>query len=144
MIKYVLRCSCHHEFEAWFGGSDDFDQQSDADLVVCPVCQGTDVRKAIMAPAVRASKRSSGPDEMMTSKQFHEFAAQIRQHVQENCEYVGGKFTQEAQDINAGESPSRNIYGEASPAQAKSLREEGVPVALLPEPFAPIPEKNLN
>ena len=37
--------------------------------------------------------------------------------------------------IHDGDAPERSIYGEAKPAEAKALIEDGVPVA--PLPFMP-------
>ena len=46
--------------------------------------------------------------------------------------------------MHDGEKPEAPIYGEATPAEAKALREDGVPVAPLPPPFAPTPPKKAN
>ena len=53
MIRYALLCRQDHAFEAWFRDSLAFDIQSDAGQVGCPQCGSADIRKALMAPAIR-------------------------------------------------------------------------------------------
>ena len=56
----------------------------------------------------------------------------LRKHVEENCDYVGDKFAEVARRIHYEEEPHREIYGEATPEEARELIEEGVDVAPLP------------
>ena len=56
----------------------------------------------------------------------------LSEKMRENADYVGDKFAEEARKIHFGETEARGIYGEASPEEAKSLAEDGVP-------FMPIP-----
>jgi hypothetical protein len=56
----------------------------------------------------------------------------LRRYVQENADYVGPKFAEEARRIHYGEKPERHIYGEATAQEAQELVEEGVDVAPLP------------
>ena len=134
MILYALLCAHDHEFEGWFPSSDGFDDQAGRGLVECPFCGSKDVRKAIMAPAVTGTKKSkSAPDpapQMQTM--VMEAMARVREHVEENFDYVGDAFAREARDIHEGVSEHRDIYGEATPAEVKALKEDGVPVSPLP------------
>lgn len=57
----------------------------------------------------------------------------MRDHVEQNSDYVGADFASEARKMKEGEAPSRSIYGEAKLDEAKALIEEGIPV--LPLPF---------
>jgi hypothetical protein len=52
MIRYNFTCADNHEFEAWFRNAAACDEQIAARLVSCAVCGSSDVRKALMAPAV--------------------------------------------------------------------------------------------
>lgn len=61
--------------------------------------------------------------------------AELKKQVEENSDYVGDKFAEEARAIHTGDAPERAIYGEANAEEAKSLIEDGVPVA--PLPFLP-------
>lgn len=58
----------------------------------------------------------------------------MRAHVEENFDYVGRSFPEEARKIHYGEAESRPIYGEASPEESEELQEEGVEVVALPFP----------
>lgn len=66
--------------------------------------------------------------------------AAIRNHVENNSDYVGTEFTKEARAMNDGKAPARSIYGEAKAEDAKALIEEGVPI--MPLPF--LPKRKLN
>ena len=59
-------------------------------------------------------------------------AAGFRKYVEENADYVGPKFPEEARKIHYGEAEERHIYGESTLKEAKDLIEEGIAVAPLP------------
>ena len=59
----------------------------------------------------------------------------MRKQVEKNSDYVGMKFAEEARAMHNGDAPERSIYGEAQLDEAKSLIDDGVPVA--PLPFRP-------
>ena len=52
MIHYQLRCTADHRFDGWFRNSAAFDDQTARGLVTCPACGGTEIVRALMAPAV--------------------------------------------------------------------------------------------
>lgn len=141
MIRYALACSLGHEFEAWFSSAADFDQQNQKQLVSCPLCEDTQIVKQIMAPALKGTKRKSGPSEAQV---FAAFAGKVREKIRSTHDYVGDKFADEAMAMHHGEKDEKPIYGETTPEQAKALKEEGVPAAPLPPAFAPTPPKKLN
>jgi hypothetical protein len=137
MIRYALHCDHGHEFEAWFGSSSDFDDQASRGLVECPTCGSVGVSKQIMAPAVSGTKRTAAPDPKALRTMMMRAAREVRSHVETNFDYVGDAFAREARDIHEGRSEKREIYGEATPAEVRKLKDDGVPVAPLP----PDPEK---
>jgi hypothetical protein len=57
---------------------------------------------------------------------------ELREQVEKNCDYVGDKFPEEARKIHYGEAETRNIYGEASDADAEVLNEEGIEFQRIP------------
>ena len=69
-------------------------------------------------------------------------AKAVRSHVEDNFDYVGDRFADEARKIHKGQAEDRGIYGEATGQEIKALAEEGVPVAPLPN--APPEKKDLN
>jgi len=138
MIRYALACDHDHPFEAWFGSSSDYDDQAARGLVECPFCGSHAVSKQIMAPAVAGTKRSASdpaPDPAMAAKMrtmMTDMAREVRAHVEQNFDYVGDSFAREARAIHEGRSETREIYGEATPAEVKKLKDDGVPCAPLP------------
>lgn len=149
MIRYALQCGEGHPFEAWFSGSQDYDRQAERGLVECPFCASREVRKQIMAPAVRSRKgddAAAGPrdDPARVRSMMMEAAARVRKHVEESFDYVGDAFAREARAIHEGESEERGIYGEATAEEVRALKEDGVPVSPLPLAAAPAPKARLN
>ena len=141
MIRYALRCDGGHGFEAWFGDSAAYDDQAARGLVECPHCGSRGVSKQIMAPAVAGTRKttlSADPARMRTL--MMQAAREVRSHVEQNFDYVGDAFAREARDIHEGRAEKREIYGEATPAEVKKLKDDGVPCAALP-PLPPDPSK---
>ena len=60
----------------------------------------------------------------------------------ENSQFVGKDFAAETRAIHYGETQQRTIHGEASPAEARILIEEGIAVSPLPFPVAAPDELN--
>ena len=106
------------------------------------------VSKALMAPRIGSAEKtpqanvpakpasdSHQPMSVMASA-MRRHLQEVRTKVEENCDYVGDKFAEEARKIHYGETEHRSIYGEASPDEAKALHEEGIefhPLPILPD-----------
>ena len=129
MIAYALYCHKGHEFDGWFRDSAAFDRQARSGYLRCPSCNSVRIEKAIMAPAVSGTKKNGAA---ATAAQVCQFAAGLRKYVQENADYVGADFAEEARRIHYGETAERHIYGEATVQEARELIEEGLDVAPLP------------
>lgn len=142
MIRYALACDRGHEFEAWFGSSADYDDQSARGLVECPLCGTREVSKQIMAPAVAGARESAARPDPQKLRMMREALGQVRRHVEANFDYVGDRFAREVREIHEGRSEERGVYGEATPGEVRALREDGIGVA--PLPMAPPDEKKLN
>lgn len=133
MIRYALRCDLDHGFEAWFGDSAAYDDQAARGLIECPLCGSRAVSKQIMAPAVAGTRKTaSSPDPARLQTLMMQAAREVRSHVEANFDYVGDAFAREARDIHEGRAEKREIYGEATSAEVKKLRDDGVPCAPLP------------
>ncbi len=137
MILYEIKCHDGHLFEAWFRDSDAFDKQRKARAVACPDCGSTKVEKALMAPNVAAKKGARGDQaeravDAGKANQALMMMSKLREVVEQNCDYVGPEFAEEARRIHYGEVDSHNIYGEATSEDAESLSEEGIEVAQIP------------
>jgi hypothetical protein len=145
MIHYQLRCSESHEFDGWFKDSEGFDTQAERGLISCPVCAGTKINRALMAPmlarknlmieagpaappAVAAVPKTGAAMPDAVRAMLHK----LRGEVEKNCTYVGGNFAEEARKIHNGEAEPRGIYGETTEAQAEALADDGIEVASIP------------
>jgi hypothetical protein len=131
VIVFDLQCSGDgHVFEAWFRSGADFDDQSAKGLVQCPMCGSAEVAKAPMAPSVGRKNNvvSTSPVEML---------AKLQTEMLRNSEWVGDRFADEARAMHIGETEPRAVHGQATPEQASSLVDEGVPIAPLPLPLVP-------
>ena len=146
MIHYQLQCGQSHGFDGWFKDSASFEKQAKRGLIECPECGGTDVERALMAPALTrrealpvpvaaaeppapAAEKSAAvrlPAQMMAVLQ------KIRAEIEKNCDYVGPDFADQARAMHRGEVEAKPIYGETSDEQAESLAEEGIEVAKVP------------
>ena len=143
MIRYDLECAQGHEFDGWFSNSASFDKQAEAGVVECPVCGSCDVHKALMAPGIPAKSNSKSDAQPVMQNaagtpaaELTEMIRKLRTHVEENSEYVGPRFAEEARKIHYEETEARGIYGEASLEDARELTEEGIdvqPLPILPE-----------
>jgi len=58
MIKYILRCTDDHKFEAWFRSEAEFDRQVAADPAICPVCELAALRSGAGARRGRSMRHS--------------------------------------------------------------------------------------
>ena len=142
MILYELKCSNGHYFEGWFKDSATYDLQEKRGEVACPVCSDISVSKAPMAPAVSTSRkkdnRAHQPVPRMEdraaeiAKEVLQAAGKMQRYVEENCDYVGDQFADEARAIHYGEAEERGIYGEATIDEATNLLEEDIPVNRIP------------
>jgi hypothetical protein len=128
MILFDLRCKDGHAFEAWFRDGAAYEDQAAAGDLACPVCGSGEVTKALMAPAVNARPtiNAGQATEMMRAWR------RVQDHIEKNFDHVGPKFAEEARKIHYGEAEKRSIYGEASKAEAKELRDEGIDVNQIP------------
>jgi hypothetical protein len=154
MIVFTLRCRDGHEFETWFRDSAAYERQARRGLVTCPDCGSTEVEKAVMAPRLgRLSKSdpapretqgeaapetqapppaAAKPDRPPTPAEFRRALQVLRHYVETNCENVGKGFADEARRIHKGEAKARGIYGDATPAEAEKLAEDGIEIAAIP------------
>jgi hypothetical protein len=133
-----MACAKGHEFEGWFKDSAAYDLQESDGTLTCPMCGDAHVRKAIMAPSVKTSVTKAKGQTIPASspvadeRKLRQFVAGYRKFIQENADYVGPRFPEEARKIHYGETEERHIYGESSIAEARELIEEGIEIAPVP------------
>ena len=131
MIKYSLKCDKDHSFEAWFSDSLNFEKQNKKKLISCPSCSSLEITKNIMAPNISSKKKNSNKINQKKDK-VEMVLNKVRKHVENNFDYVGDKFADEARSMHYGEKEEREIYGETTLEDAVELIEEGVNVQPTP------------
>lgn len=153
MIKYQLKCSDGHEFEAWFASSTAYETLECEGRLVCAHCASTDVKRAVMAPRI-ASRPAKPPAHHAAIPVSHAPATSalppagsadaerlhalmrevrtVRDKILEKSEYVGPRFAEEARRIHFDEAPDRAIHGEATTDEARELADEGIDVMPIP------------
>ena len=132
MIVFNLICTeCEYPFEGWFDNTLAFNNQKKNKLINCPNCESSNIKKTLVAPNI--SKKSNSK-KIKNKKTLASNINKIKKIVEENFDYVGDKFTEEAKKIKYGEVKERAIYGEASIEQTKELMDEDIDV--LPLPFS--------
>jgi len=133
VIVFDLVCLDGGEtFEAWFRSGSDYDEQLAGGLVQCPFCQSANIAKAPMAPRLPRK----GSDNSLAR------VAALQAEMLKDSRWVGDKFADTARAMHSGEIEREQVHGQATLAQAKSLVEEGVPVAPLPLPVIPPDQVN--
>ena len=140
MIHYDLICDKGHAFDGWFRDSAAYDAQAGQGLVTCSHCGSAKVEKQLMAPGipVKSNRKAEAPRQMVAAPadpklaELMNMVREMRRHVEENAEYVGDRFAEEARKIHYAESEQRGIYGQATPDEARELIEEGIAVHALP------------
>ena len=140
MIKYALKCDANHSFESWFQSAEAFDKLKAAGHVSCAVCGSTQVEKALMKPRVTTARKKAAVPVEAPAAPSEMALAEMRKKIEENSTWVGGSFAKEARAMHEGTSPERAIWGEANFEDAKSLIDDGIPVA--PLPFGPKSKSN--
>lgn len=128
MIVFDLQCASGcAAFEAWFRSTADYEEQRDGGLVECPYCGSPSIAKAPMAPSVPRKNPASGLAEI----------AALQKEMLKKSRWVGDAFADTARAIHSGEMEPEQVHGRATLEQAKSLADDGVPVAPLPLPVTP-------
>ena len=137
MIIFDLKCAAQgHVFEAWFASTDDYDSQHDRGLVTCPLCGDSVIDKAPMSPRVGVKGNTAADAPPAAVKAALAQIARAQRTLLERSEHVGDRFPDEARAIHLGDAEARAIHGQASRAEAESLRDEGIPISPLPFPVA--------
>jgi hypothetical protein len=136
MILFALRCAHGHEFEGWFRDSSGFEAQQEAGGIACPHCGDTTVEKAVMAPRLGRSRQTKMP--ALPPAEMRKALIELRRQIERNCDYVGGRFAEEARRIHYGEADPRGIYGEASNEESRELADEGISFGQIP--WIPYPD----
>jgi len=117
MIVFDLGCANGHIFEAWFGSSQDYEDQRSRGLVTCPLCNSSEVDKAVMAPRLARKGNQQLPAPAASSKAVPmaneqvmpeqvkaalTALAQAQAEALKSAEWVGRRFADEARSMHLG------------------------------------------
>ena len=140
MIRFSLKCSQDHSFESWFQSSEAYENLAAAGMLSCIDCGDSRIVKSLMTPKLSSIKTKSETSLTAPKSDKEKALAKLKAEIEKNSDYVGVNFVSEARAMHDGEQPTRSIYGEARPEEAKALIEDGIRVA--PLPFMPKRQTN--
>lgn len=145
MIIYDLECGAKHQFEGWFKNANEYAEQQQSGLLICPICGSETIRKIPSASYISKSGSASGelePSNMEKEIVQHQVVKMFHEYINKNFDDVGSKFAEEAKKMHYGETDERNIRGTATSDEIKELKDEGVSAVQLPP--APYDKDKLN
>lgn len=132
MISFDLECEKEHRFEGFFKDYQSFEQQLKNNLIACPLCNSTNIKRLFSGCSIQARPVSKISKDKQTQTIF-ELVKELRSFVEANFENVGRNFPEIARAIYYGIEEARGIYGESTLQEMKELAEEGIPVLPLPD-----------
>lgn len=152
MIVYDLRCDAGHDFEGWFADRKAFDAQSRSDQLLCPYCGETRVERRVSklrigsstesnATSMTPASRTSPPSDERRTEVLGKLAA-LQTEMLKTSQWVGNGFARRARAMADGDEPTATIHGQATVAEAKAMRDEGVAVMPLLFPVIPPEQKH--
>ncbi len=134
MIVFDLECPQGHIFEGWFDSHESFEEQNAHDLVSCPYCDDSNVKKVMSPVAVKKSQPASLISQETID--YQRLAKEVVEYVKNNSEDVGAGFAAEALKIHYGVAEKRSIRGSATADEEKTLKDEGVDFVKVPFPVS--------
>ena len=135
MIKYKLACNdCDIVFDSWFASSKEFEKLKKNFLLVCHICNSTNVDKTLMTPGLVNSKKNlNNRLELSKYENVKKTIKNYQKFIKDNFKYVGENFAYEARSIHyEGKNKSKGIYGNASKKDLIELKEEGINTQMIP------------
>ncbi len=140
MIAFDLECSGGHIFEGWFDSIKSFEEQRNKNLVSCPYCDDSNVRKVLSPVAVK--KSTPVPTTRQTEIDYNRLAKEVVEYIKTNSEDVGAGFATEALKMHYGVADKRSIRGSATEDEEKTLKKEGIEFLKVPFPISDAEKKN--
>ena len=142
MIKYQLRCEHDHQFDGWFPNIKEFERQQQKNLLICPMCDSTQVDRAIMSPRVTKSKADKNKkkdltdqitaDTMIPAAQAKNILRRIRKHIVTEFDNVGNNFVKEYRKHEKGDRDDK-FYGTPKQEEVNQLLDEGINLFHVPD-----------
>jgi hypothetical protein len=131
MIVFDLECTKGHRFEGWFQDVESFESQKAKNMVTCPYCGDTRVKRI---PSPVAMKVSARPEEVQNPKKidYQRLAEEVVDYINKNFEDVGSDFAKEALKMHYGVAEKRSIKGSATDEEEETLKKEKIDFFKLP------------
>lgn len=128
MVIYNIVCENNHKFEGWFDSLEDYQNQKERGLLLCPLCNSKKVEKAVSKLNIGSGRESS------KEKSKDSLIEKNLRYIEKNFEDVGSSFASEAVKIYLKETNARNIMGTMTLEEEKVLIEEGIDFFKIPFP----------
>lgn len=126
MIIYDLQCAHGHEFEGWFGSREEYDRESEAQRLSCPLCNDSQITLLPTGGHVSVKERTEKRND------HGQFVRALTEYMEKNFDNVGPGFAGEALKMHFDEIDQRNIRGTMTDGEEKELQEEGVEYIKVP------------
>ena len=133
MIIFDLECLNGHVFEGWFENKNDLELQQEQGILICPVCDTSDVVQKLHPIAIQKNSAHTHHKALKASHTaMAEFTEKVAEYVEKNYEDVGSDFTKQALKMHYGAKEYQNIRGSTTKEDDKILAKEGIPVLKVP------------
>jgi hypothetical protein len=97
------------------------------------MCDSTAVDKAIMAPAVKTSKKRTIPDDyMVMGDSAEQILRKLNKKIKKDFQNVGKNFAKEARKAAKGKRDQK-FYGTTTKKEANELLDEGIDLFAVPD-----------
>ena len=135
MIKFKLICKdCNISFDSWFSSSQEYEKLKKKKILNCHICGSISIEKTLMSPNILKSQKNIIID--VKDKKYEKIKKAISEYqkfIRKNLNYVGENFAYEARAIHyKNKKSTKGIYGTATKADLKELKEEGITAELIP------------
>ena len=128
MIVFDLECSNGHVFEGWFNSIRSFEEQNVKNLVSCPYCNDSQIRRVLSPVTMKTSSPppQEGRPKESTPIDYRRLAREIVDYVNKSFEDVGTDFAKEALKMHYGVTEKRSIRGSATKEEEDTLTNENI------------------
>ncbi len=118
-------------FEGWFDNLKSFEKQNAKNMINCPHCNDTNIKK-ILSPVAMKSSSEPNTEKEVSRIDYKKLAKELLDYIHKEFDDLGADFAKEALKIHYGVTEERNIRGTATQAEEDLLKEEGVQFLKIP------------
>ena len=108
-------------------------KQKNKGMINCPMCDSTAVDKAIMAPAVKTSKKNEIPEDyFVMGESADDILRKLNRKIKKDFQDVGKNFAREARKAHKGKRDQK-FYGKPTKEETNKLLDEGIDLFAVPD-----------